>query len=63
MVFRNIVYENTTVLTVSLRYLYEVWWLAVKFIEPNLLYILVYLLLLFLIIRIKWTFFLLPTFY
>ena len=50
-------------LTVSLGYLYEVWWLAVKFIEPNLLYILVYLLLLFLIIRIKWTFFLLPTFY
>ena len=44
-------------LTVSLGYLYEVWWLAVKFIEPNLLYILVYLLLLFLIIRIKWTFF------
>ena len=50
-------------LTVSLRYLYEVWWLAIKFIEPNLLYILVYLLILFLIIRIKCTFFLLPTFY
>ena len=38
MAFPNIVCEKVTVLKCPPTYLYEVWWLDVKFIEHNFVY-------------------------